>query len=415
MSIAKQILPDSLQRRISFCGAPLPTMIRRSGEQLDSSPRYHCTSKYCGSCRLHYQQRVYACIDSTLDGAKPYLTTLTLRLPSRLSAEQLRRNIDAVKEVQRETHDTLRKHDYAHTRLNHWRRRGNFKKVQRWRGECRARLPSLAQIAQADGLDVRASTLEKFQTSFDEDGLGWQSAEYGKTTYIWAVEITTGANDDRWHVHLHYMVPSRADAERLNAAWQMNRAQRPFAQTDISAPTGGYHSAGARKAPSCEADAAAYLTAYVSKDALDDIPDNRLTAYYYGSKSLRRYDAAGRWRPIGVSRRTESEDPVELVMYDDGVVEPIQRVFKGTSDEWARYVVNWQLESGERAPLDVERAAIMSVEFSEVSEARRDGRMPGAYLAQYRTSLENLPDNRHEGLVDDLLESLFSTAWQSPP
>lgn len=423
MAQAISSVKDTLNRgqleRISRCGSTMPPMVRSDGEVLKDA-HFRCTSRWCSSCAKFYQQRVYACVSSAFcqcekppkecECPRPYLVTITLKLAPGMSKDQLESNYATISRIQGKVHQALRDHDYACERLEHWRRRGRTDKVLHWTDERRARLPHPADTVRGK---VRESSLERFCRSWNDE-LGFPRPHFGKTTYIWAKEVTTGANNDRWHVHLHYLAPTRGDAERINAAWQLEREQARLARTDISGGPGArYQNAqGELGDDSSSSNPAGYVTKYVSKGSLEGIPAEHRAAYTAGSKNVQRYNAAGQWRPLGISdKRDPDTPPVEWVMWN-GELTPFSEFVAGRSATWKAWGISADGDGGrleQAAAVVANYLASSDVQERETVAKRADSALEGAievarvagyevrddrresFLAQYRSSL-SFPD-----------------------
>lgn len=302
------LLPEYRQRRTRFCGAPMPRMIRSDGTNIDGAT-FRCGDRFCAHCARLRAQRVYACILRAVSGtlahagaSRGVMVTLTHRKPSGLSESDLvfARQLQA--KIQRETHARLRAHDAA------WRR------IARQTAEC-GKPTSRALIARAN---ESIPVISKFYTKGGTRTLETLRADImpaastgGRTTYIWAREVTAGGGStyDGWHCHVHYLVPNESDAVRLVSAHlaacrQLGVSARPDNQI-ISRPDRATFRDGGAGA----ADAANYITHYITKSGVDDMGDDVLSAYIRGMRGARQYDAAGDWRPIGIGRRLDDGRP----------------------------------------------------------------------------------------------------------
>lgn len=108
------------------------------------------------------------------------------------------------------------------------------------------------------------------------------------TSGTWVREVT--ASRSGWHVHLHIIVRTRAEAELLNAAWQRECEQLGvgWTKTDIRQITG--------------VAGAAYVSNYLAKKDLAKIPARHHGEYVRGVRHMRRCDAWGDMRPLGIRR-----------------------------------------------------------------------------------------------------------------
>lgn len=263
-------------------------MLKANGEVITGA-KARCGQKWCPHCGRKYQQRIYACIEKrvgALPSDQPRMVTLTMRLPPGLYQGQLARNIQTVADVQRRTHQRLRDQEHACRMLDKYRQSGDVERARYWENARLERLP----LPTNNGEYVYARTWQK--------GVGYCAPTMGRTTYIWAREITTGSTGERWHVHLHYLVPSRADAERLIAAWDAEAPQRDATQCMVSECVSAEYA---------KASPARYMTKYVTKSTLK-LSQEGYREYMRATKGRRQYDAAGFWRPLGVGGRDRPED-----------------------------------------------------------------------------------------------------------
>lgn len=311
-------LPESRQARISFCGAPMPDMLRtdKAGQVTEriEGATYRCADKYCEYCADKRSQRIYKCIESRLnelgeDMSKAVMCTLTRELLPGKSIEDFNRNWNLFATTCRRAHDIDRSHTHACNRLDAYTKKQNITKIEHWRREKRIRLAP----------PHKESSRLEYASSYDNTE-GYPPPSTGKTTYIWSREVTQGEDGDRWHVHAHYLLPTRADAERLCAAWQMACKQvhsgvfRPYdspRQTDISEAT--------KDDRRCEKSAAArYITKYVTKSCAMAMKSAKAAKrYVLASVGVRQYDAAGVWRPLGVGKKLDPErDRVTLLEFE---------------------------------------------------------------------------------------------------
>lgn len=311
------------------------------------------------------------------------MTTCTHRLPAGLHAHDLKRNHRTIARIRARAHRALGRWAYAWDRVDHWTReleradgltRLSYcrAKLKHWKAECKRRLPHPANTAPRA---ISSDSCRKYASTWDDETGFPRPSRGARLTYIWAVETTTGAESDRWHVHLHVLLPTRGEAEAYSAAWQLAREQRGLCSTDIS---GGPDrligsdgdDGGDRR------DVAQYLTKYVAESVCDELEPQHVRAYIMGSKNLRRYDAGGAWRPLGIGRRSEeAADPLEWVHVGDGELEPIADFFS-IGRTWH----TWAARTREKRS----RAALAA---TWAEEARELGGRVATYSAQYRTSL----------------------------
>lgn len=275
----KSLLPVYRQNRLRACGAPMPTMVRDDGSVIDGAT-YRCGDRFCAYCARCRAQRVYACIlravTPTLGGAaRGVMVTLTHQKPPGLSAADLVAARELQATIQRTTHRILRRHRETRYSLP---------------------IPDLSSINSGKYIQIT------------EPGGVFAIPAGGRDTYIWAREVTAGGDTryEGWHCHVHYLVPSKIDAERLIAAHML-----ACESLDVRATWQNQHVSEPRRAewrggdtPDIR-DAAQYITHYVTKSELPT--EDVLEAYIVGMRGARQYDAGGAWRPIGVGKR---RDPI---------------------------------------------------------------------------------------------------------
>jgi hypothetical protein len=191
-----------------------------------------------------------------------------------------------------------------------------------WRDEMRRRL-------DIESLDRMSSP---FDETWSESGVypGYQLPSTDGLTYIWAREVTRGSEGDRWHVHIHCIVPDRQTAELLNAGWQQTRTQRDYCQTDISEPSEILEDAAAE-------NVAEYITQYVTgtrSNAFDSgWSDAEREVYRDFLCGQRLYGSAGAWRDLDVGRRNEEPEhkAVAVAWSDLDVWETFQEFYSSSS------------------------------------------------------------------------------------
>lgn len=217
---------------------------------------------------------------------------------------------------------------------------------------------------------------------------------------MWVREITTGAGGRGWHVHIHVMVRTLSDAQLLNAAWQAeikarglcDHTRRGWSSTDITRKPAG--------------SAAAYASKYLAKQDLQSgkIPEELHGVYVDGTKGMRRCDAWGDWRPLGLSRREGSATHVGAERWTHQVA---LGDYFGES-ELARWLRTGRASTGH---LPDELVTLLEhTDDLELLEASRDAAI--AYAASIGVAVRRLP-----GWVSAsraafaLLLALVSVAW----
>ena len=171
----------------------------------------------------------------------------------------------------------------------------------------------------------------EYASTWDDATGDWPFPDLDTDGYVWALELTTGANGDRWHLHRHVIVQSRSMAERVNAGWQMAVADlgirgHGWARTQIDEVSAYY--------------AAWYVAGYVAgKDETESVPVSRHAAYRRVMSGAQRYNAGGAARPLGIAR-PPSGDPVvavEVPGYSERArdrIWPARDFFDGSAPCW---------------------------------------------------------------------------------
>lgn len=290
-------LTPTVAARIRHCGAPL-VYVTPDGPQ---SGHWSCGSSWCDWCSERRRSRARRIIADRLthtdldevaddvallgdDDDELHLVTLTVPHRHDLSAAYLRDRVETVATVWRDTSSRLRWHAY------------------RWYRDDASAADRVPPPGRGGPHPYYASTWQD----------GWQSV---CSAGVWVREITDGGGTG-WHVHVHAVVRSREDAELLNAAWQASVVAAGeirdgyWTRTDI------------RAIPASRA--ARYVAKYLTKQDARELPDELIPAYIEGSRGMRRADAWGGWRPLGLSRQpgdaTHVADPdwdtaVEVAAY----------------------------------------------------------------------------------------------------
>lgn len=377
LEVVNRHLPKYRQSRTKFCGAKMPTMIRDDGSRIDGAV-YRCGDRFCGFCARCRSQRVYACVlrairDASFFGVpeearRGVMVTLTQQKPRGQSGRDLRRAREIQQKIQREAHRRLSRHDYAVQRLERHTARGAHHKLTEWENVARESLPRFNH----------AELKNNPPPPLINPWCGYAHASGGKTTYIWAREITPGGENARyagWHVHSHYLVPTIDDAYRLISA-HLAACRSMGIRADISEQVISYPEApenGRESGDDATADAARYITQYITKSGLDDVPGDLIEAYIYGIHGLRQYDAAGRWRPLGIGKRRDESKPkvthveeVRIAISDDG--ELVERaMIKPFSDFMQQRSTWWTAQQAIAAqrPLDQYRTNLTDMDLAD--------------------------------------------------
>lgn len=338
--------------------------------------RYRCEHRFCDHCADRYAGRVATAIAETIeatDGADdddgPYMLTLTHPHHQPHSSERQRIACAwrRLRDHWRETVDLAKKY-------LRWRRHLPDHRRRMRRGRRRAYWSWLVDETESK---LRARGLERYESTDPDrtysetwsEGGSWSGYELpegegDEISYLWAREITRGeapthSDHDRcWHAHQHVLLPDRATAEILNAAWQQTQPGRTMCQTDIRS------AAEACEEPDADLEGAGdYLAMYVSGsregahmadpcgecsgceegrscDEPIDWSTEVSRAYVEGLQGETLYGAAGEYRPIGVADRPDPDDPTIAVGWAD-------------LDRWETWAEFWGEESTVRSAMTI--------------------------------------------------------------
>lgn len=276
-------LSPSTTARIDACGHPI-TYVSSSGASVPG--HWPCGSSWCTYCALRRRDRIAPIVEQKISATVEtvYLVTLTIPHENDLSARYFADQCELVREIWREMMSRIRwaRHHLGKHRLasEAWER---IPPPGWYEGDTFVPHPDYASEWSAD--------------------IGWGVSPDILDRGVWVREVTTGsARNPGAHVHAHILVASKRAAQCLNAAWQAvtadfgvrqwRRGRLEFANTDISEVPSG--------------KGAYYVAKYVSKlDALDLKKKGREVerAYVKGTKGMRRCDAWGEWRPLGLALR----------------------------------------------------------------------------------------------------------------
>lgn len=376
LEVVNRHLPAYRQSRTKFCGAKMPTMIRDDGSRIDGAV-YRCGDRFCGFCARCRSQRVYACIlraisDSAMiapaEAKTGVMVTLTQQKPPGHTGKDLRAARDIQQKIQAEAHKRLNRHDYAVQRIARHTARSNWRKVAEWVDAAKKALPLF------DHSDLKGQLPLPTNNPF----CGYAHASGGKTTYIWAREITPGGSGARyngWHVHSHYLVPTIDDAYRLIsahlAACRSLGVKALAREQVISFPEPPEKENGADGGS--VSDAARYITQYITKSGLDDVDESLIEAYIYGIHGLRQYDAAGRWRPLGIGKKRDESKPcvthveeIKIAISSDG--ELVERAMLEPFVDFMQQKTTWwtaQRAIAAKRPLDQYRTNLTDMNLAD--------------------------------------------------
>lgn len=301
--------------RHARCGAPY-VGIHESGKT--GVYAMGCGLRWCLSCAKRYGQRAFRLIQKALTSTgldKVYMVTLTRRADPGDDVEALTRAVERDRAHWRHTTRRLR---YDDARLAKLRQAKNGAARRRaWR-----RLQDGA-IRPADVTWAESSDVKKF-TCYDDDNRYWRDIPDDRA-YLWAFECTYNQRRRWWHAHRHIVVRSRSEAERLVAAAASHsdpiQGETPY-RVDIQ---------------EWDTDrAVGYVSSYMSgchktKDGdwsgvASSLPLAQQQAYVEGMQHVRRYDAGGDWRPLGMAREP-SDDPMIGAAFGAAAV-PSQQFFR---------------------------------------------------------------------------------------
>lgn len=298
--VAPHLLTNASRKRTSLCGYPL-RFIRASGATDDG--RFACGSIWCEYCASRKRVHRSSCIASAICGSEsPVMVTLTLpqlHHPEPLSAHALRCALERKREL--------------------WMDIG---KRMRW-GAYHRRCGDLDAESVTLPAPSRHGGPHPWYASTFVDGV-WSEPDE-KWGCVWALEVTQGgaskskgkrktrrSGAGHWHVHLHVLVPSREWAERLNAAFQATVQQMGILPVGQWAHT---HFLVLESTQGASKYMAKAVASYAGKGGdLDSIHADHHGAYVAGMHNVRRLDAQGEWRPLGLSYREPVSDPATHVL-----------------------------------------------------------------------------------------------------
>lgn len=269
-------LTSATAARIKSCGH-LIKYARPDGTHV--AGRWPCGSSWCVYCALRRRDRVTPIVAKRIGVKTVHLVTLTLPHREDLSEDYCRKQCELVREIWREIMTRVRWAKY------------HLAKGKKTAAEVWSLLP-------APGTP---DPHPKYASEYDAEtkwGLDPTILDRG----VWSREVTSGKDTPGWHVHIHAVVQDLRSAQILNAGWQQvcrefgvrPNGGRDFVQTDIEEVPAG--------------KGAYYVAKYLSKlDALDlrekhgDRAHEVEKAYVRGTKGMRRSDAWGEWRPLGLA------------------------------------------------------------------------------------------------------------------
>jgi len=306
---------------VETCGAKI--LGKRDGDDETSELALSCDSPACASCADRYRWTVQQRIRELLEDDDPDALTMwtaTRGLPRGGGREDLERCHRILRETLANALEVAREVCRRYERLDVWWRRATDPKAV---DEYRAGLPwdwdrdraAAKAIEQWNyhyrkllevGQELRPPTDKgEYVDEWPDDGRP-PRPNRSNLTYLWAFEVTDGAQDyERWHSHYHVLFPSRAAAQLVNAAWQSQRppTMRAFWNTDVKTKTsadfdGDLAGRGAH-----------YVAKYVGKSRSGQgMPEQRRAAALHALREQRLYSAGGDWSPIGM--RYEPDDPI---------------------------------------------------------------------------------------------------------
>lgn len=198
--------------------------------------------------------------------------------------------------------------------------------------------------------------------------------------YIWALEVTTGEDGTHWHPHLHVLVRDMQDASRLVAEWlQASRELGIYAS-----PKGQKISRSREKGRTSAEAAASYVTHYVSKRDMSNAWSKETAINYLAAmQHVRRYDAGGEWRPLGVSRR---DSQTKLIGW---------QALRFHS--WATTTPTILLEPDALVDPTSVHAIAHSMRMEEARDRLMTLSLPSSALTKTRTKLRELASRRSDG------------------
>lgn len=280
--IDRRALGDRRRRRISACGRS-PLHFRRTDGSASTSI-YRCGDRYCPDCADDYGRRIFACILRALRSVEVdevYEVTLTARSYPGHSHWGLEAALSRDRD------------QWAHTAA-----RCRLQSARHRRGQIGAMVRRGIRPARMAGSEVEGSLL------LDDEGRrgGLWPGQASTVDYIWTLEITKG--DVGWHVHRHVICADLTTARQIAGAWD---SYRSAIQGDTP------HRVAIHRRDAL--DAADYAAGHVGgrkpggwHGVSQSLSYAESMAWLRSTKGRRRYDAAGAFRPLGVSRRCQADD-----------------------------------------------------------------------------------------------------------
>jgi len=284
----RSLVPESRlsgrqRSRLDHCGHPIEYH-RADGTK--EKTRHRCGQTFCARCQMARTARIRACCLSSLEDAgvdTVWMVTLTVPHVRRLTKRYLYEQLERVREI-------------------------------------RAKAMSLLRLVRSQnrGVQPRGSThASEYAGGGDWNGTG---DDFG---YLWALQITPGGRVPGWHPHLHVLCTTLGGAQALRAAWlqaaESIGVDLSAQAQDISAATPAAEEQVARYATrateyvggqvaSLELAATMRAEKSAQADEVDvdweeDYGPKVLDAYLEATRNLRRYDAGGCLRPLGVGAR----------------------------------------------------------------------------------------------------------------
>lgn len=315
--VSRDAISENQGARHDRCGAPY-VGIHASGKAGAYAMR--CGLRWCEHCASHYRKRAVALIMEALRGSGQqhvWMLTITRRASPGDGRQALEESIQRDRAHWAEVTRRVR---YDDARLKKWRQAPVGARGDQWRRLQAGAIRPTDHVTWDENSDV-----QKF-TCYDEDSQYWRDIPSDRA-YLWGIEITHNARRRWWHVHRHIVMRSRAEAERYAAAAAAHQDEvqgaTPYrldirrwdgerAAGYIASYMSGVRRSGAKKG-SWEGVAAAMDAA-------------RQRTYVQGTRHVRRYDAGGAWRPLGMSRK-KSDDPMVLAAFGSRAV-PSEQFFK---------------------------------------------------------------------------------------
>jgi len=140
--------------------------------------------------------------------------------------------------------------------------------------------------------------------------------------YLWQKECELNTDSDHYHWHYHVVLKSKRFAELLNACWQATsepwmEGPSGYCQSEFSTVDDLQDHDSDFSGERVARELSMYLAGTRSGAFLNEVPGHVVGDYFAQLRNVCLYASSGDWRPIGVTRDADSEDPVVAVAWSD--------------------------------------------------------------------------------------------------